>query len=155
MCADNLYPVHTGMLYDRHMCKDISDESLYILCTYELYTMYILSTYLQTTAHAGFRGARRDEDIQAGGPVSTQPHVTDDAEGDDNPCTEDEEFFQEGPKFQRWMRRNRKYLHHRNYSYTDMHWNTGFCSYSVHTLYILEHFCSYIVHTLYKQEHFC
>ena len=55
--------------------------------------MYILSTYLQTTANAGFRGARRDEDIQACGPV-LQPHVTDDAEGDDNPCTEDEEFFQ-------------------------------------------------------------
>ncbi len=58
--------------------------------------MYILSTYLQTTANAGFRGARRDEDIQAGGPVS-QPHVTDDAEGDDNPCTEDEEFFKGRP----------------------------------------------------------
>ena len=58
--------------------------------------MYILSTYLQTTANAGFRGARCNEDIQAGGPVS-QPHVTDDAEGDDNPCTEDEEFFQGRP----------------------------------------------------------
>ena len=97
MSADHLYPAHTGLLYDRHMCKDMFDDSLYILCTYLLYTMYILSTYLQTTANAGFRGARRDEDIQAGGPVSTQPHVTDDAEGDDNPCTEDEEFFQGRP----------------------------------------------------------
>jgi hypothetical protein len=33
----------------------------------------------------------------AGGPVSTQPHVTDDDEGDDTPCTEDEEFFQGRP----------------------------------------------------------
>ncbi len=62
-----------------------------------MYTLYILSTYLQTTANAGFRGARRDEDILAGGPVSMQPHVTDDAEGDDNPCTEDEDFFQGRP----------------------------------------------------------
>ena len=67
MSADHLYTAHTGLLYDRHMCKDMFDDSLYILCTYVLYTMYILSTYLQTTANAGFRGARRDEDIQAGG----------------------------------------------------------------------------------------
>ncbi len=26
--------------------------------------------------------------------MSTQPHVTDDDEGDDNPCSEDEEVFQ-------------------------------------------------------------
>jgi hypothetical protein len=32
-----------------------------------------------------------------GGPVSTQPHVTDDDEGDDTPCTEDKEFFQGRP----------------------------------------------------------
>jgi hypothetical protein len=25
--------------------------------------------------------------------VSTQPHITDDVEGDDNPCIEDEDFF--------------------------------------------------------------
>ncbi len=35
--------------------------------------------------------------MQAGGPVSTQPPVTDDDEGDDNPCREDEEFFKRGP----------------------------------------------------------
>jgi hypothetical protein len=29
--------------------------------------------------------------------VSTQPHVTDDDEGGDNPCIEDEEFFQGRP----------------------------------------------------------
>jgi hypothetical protein len=29
--------------------------------------------------------------------VSTQPHVTDDDEGGDNPCSEDEEFFQGRP----------------------------------------------------------
>ncbi len=33
----------------------------------------------------------------AGGPVPRQPHVTKDDEGDDNPCTEDEEFFQGRP----------------------------------------------------------
>jgi hypothetical protein len=48
-------------------------------------------------ANAGFRGLRCDEDMLAGGPVSTQPHVTDDDEGDDNPCIEDEEFFQGRP----------------------------------------------------------
>ena len=48
-------------------------------------------------ANAGFRGSRRDEELLAGGPVATQPHVTDDDEGDDNPCTEDEEFFQGRP----------------------------------------------------------
>ena len=42
-------------------------------------------------ANAGFRGSRSDEDMLAGGPVSTQPHVTDDDEGDNTPCTEDEE----------------------------------------------------------------
>ena len=40
--------------------------------------MYILSN----------RGLRRDEDMLADGPVSKQPHVTDDDEGDDNPCIE-------------------------------------------------------------------
>ncbi len=35
--------------------------------------------------------------MQAGGPVSTQPHVTDDGEGGANPCIEDEEFFQGRP----------------------------------------------------------
>ncbi len=29
--------------------------------------------------------------------MSTQPHITDDDEGDDNPCIEDEELFQGGP----------------------------------------------------------
>jgi hypothetical protein len=29
--------------------------------------------------------------------VSTQPHITNDDEGDDNPCMEDEEFFQGRP----------------------------------------------------------
>jgi hypothetical protein len=29
--------------------------------------------------------------------VSTQPHVADDYEGGDNPCREDEEFFQGRP----------------------------------------------------------
>jgi hypothetical protein len=48
-------------------------------------------------ANAGFRGSRRDEDMLADGPVSTQPHVTDDDEGDNTPCTEDEEFFQGRP----------------------------------------------------------
>ena len=48
-------------------------------------------------SNAGFRGSRRDEDMLAGGPVSTQPHVTDDDEGDNTPCTEDEEFFQGRP----------------------------------------------------------
>ena len=48
-------------------------------------------------ANAGFRGSRRDEELLAGGPVATQPHVTDDDEGDNNPCTEDEEFFQGRP----------------------------------------------------------
>jgi hypothetical protein len=48
-------------------------------------------------ANAGFRGSRCDEELLAGGPVATQPHVTDDDEGDDNPCTEDEEFFQRRP----------------------------------------------------------
>jgi hypothetical protein len=38
-----------------------------------------------------------DEDIQAGGPVSMQPHITDDDEGGDNLCIEDEEFFQGRP----------------------------------------------------------
>jgi hypothetical protein len=38
-----------------------------------------------------------DEDMLAGGPVSTQPHVNDDDEGDDNPCSEDEEVFQGRP----------------------------------------------------------
>ena len=47
-------------------------------------------------ANAGFRGSRSDEDMLAGGPVSTQPRVTDD-EGDNTPCTEDEEFFQGRP----------------------------------------------------------
>ena len=48
-------------------------------------------------AIAGFHGSRSDEDIQAGGTVSTQPPVTDDEERDYNPCSEDEEFFQGGP----------------------------------------------------------
>jgi hypothetical protein len=48
-------------------------------------------------AITGFRGSRRDEDIQAGGPVSSQPTVTDEEERDCNPCSEDEEFFQGGP----------------------------------------------------------
>ena len=48
-------------------------------------------------ANAGFRGSRRDEELLAGGPVATQPHVMDDDEGDNNPCTEDEEFFQGMP----------------------------------------------------------
>ncbi len=48
-------------------------------------------------ANAGFRGSRSDEELLAGGPVATQPHVTDDDEGDDNPCTEDEECFQGRP----------------------------------------------------------
>jgi hypothetical protein len=52
--------------------------------------MYII----QSCKYAGFRGFRRDEDMLAGGPVSTQPHVTDDDEGDANPCSENEEFFQ-------------------------------------------------------------
>jgi hypothetical protein len=56
--------------------------------------MYILS---QSCKYAGFRGFRRDEDMWAGGQVSTQPHVTDDDEGDDNPCSEDEEFFRGRP----------------------------------------------------------
>jgi hypothetical protein len=48
-------------------------------------------------ANAGFRGSLRDEDMLAAGPVSMQPHVKDDDEGDGNPCTEDEEFFQGRP----------------------------------------------------------
>jgi hypothetical protein len=48
-------------------------------------------------ANAGFHGSRSDEDMLAGGPVSMQPHVTDDDEGDNTPCTEDEEFFQGRP----------------------------------------------------------
>ena len=48
-------------------------------------------------AITGFRGSRRDEDIQEGGNVSMQPPVTDDEERDYNPCSEDEEFFKEGP----------------------------------------------------------
>jgi hypothetical protein len=47
--------------------------------------------------NAGFLGLCRDEDMLADGPVPTQPHVTEDYEGDDNPCTEDEEFFQGRP----------------------------------------------------------
>ncbi len=41
--------------------------------------------------NAGFRGLRHDEDMLAGDPVSTQPHVTEDDEVDDNPCTEESE----------------------------------------------------------------
>ena len=49
-------------------------------------------------ANAGFHGSYSDEDMLAGGLVSsTQPHVTDDDEGDDNPCIEDEDFFQGRP----------------------------------------------------------
>ncbi len=55
--------------------------------------MYILSHQ----CNADFLGLCRDEDMLAGGPVSMQPHVTDDDEGDDNPCIEDEEFFQGRP----------------------------------------------------------
>ncbi len=61
--------------------------------------------------------------------------------------------------FQRWMRRNRKDLHHRKLLGTTLIQKcTGIqvlCSYFVHTLYILEHLCTYIVHTVYIQEHFC
>jgi hypothetical protein len=35
--------------------------------------------------------------MRAGGAVSTQPHVTDDDEVDDNPCSEDEECFKGRP----------------------------------------------------------
>jgi hypothetical protein len=45
--------------------------------------------------HAGFRESSRDEDMQAGGGVSSpaQPPVyQDDDEGDHNTCREDEEF---------------------------------------------------------------
>ena len=35
--------------------------------------------------------------MRAGVPVSTQPYGTDDDEGDNNPCSEDEEFFQGRP----------------------------------------------------------
>jgi hypothetical protein len=61
--------------------------------TYCVHTVYILSM----NTNAGFRGLRRDEDMLAGGPVPTQPHVTEDDEGDDNPCTVDEEVFQGRP----------------------------------------------------------
>jgi hypothetical protein len=43
--------------------------------------MYILS---ESCKYAGFRGFRHDEDMRAGDPVSMQPHVTNDDEGDDN-----------------------------------------------------------------------
>jgi hypothetical protein len=68
------------------------------------------------------RGLRRDDDMLAGGPVSTQPHVTDDDEGDDNPC----------------IKVHTLYIHG---TYKSI------CSYIVHTLYILENVCSYMVHT--------
>ncbi len=63
------------------------------MCSYSVHTLYII----QSCKYAGFRAFRRDEYMRAGGPVSIQPHVTDDDEGDDNPCSEDEEFFQGRP----------------------------------------------------------
>jgi hypothetical protein len=48
-------------------------------------------------ANAGFLGSHSDEELLVVGPVAQQPHVTDDDEGDDNPCTEYEEFFQGRP----------------------------------------------------------
>jgi hypothetical protein len=66
------------------------------VCTRYKRCIYSSCTY-SVHAITGFRGSRRDEDIQAGGPVSTQPPVTDDEERDYNPCSEDEEFFQGRP----------------------------------------------------------
>ena len=66
------------------------------VCTMYKHCTYSACTY-SVHGIAGLRGSRCDEDIQAGGNVSTQPPVTDDEERDYNPCSEDEEFFQEGP----------------------------------------------------------
>ncbi len=55
-------------------------------------------------ANAGFRGLRSDEDMLASGPVSTQPHVTDDDEGDDNPCIEDNFFSRGDQMLTTWKR---------------------------------------------------
>ena len=55
-------------------------------------------------AITGFRGSRSDEDIQAGGPVSSQPIVTDEEERDYNPCSEDEEFSRGGQMRTPWTR---------------------------------------------------
>jgi hypothetical protein len=60
------------------------------MCSYLVHTMYII----QSCKYAGFRGFLRDEDMRAGVLVTTQPHITNDDEGDDNPCSEDEEFLQ-------------------------------------------------------------
>jgi hypothetical protein len=67
--------------------------------------------------NAGFLGFHRDVGMRTGGPVSTQPHVTDDDEGDDNPCSDDEEVVQGKPDAEDMGKAITKFL--------DMHWNTG------------------------------
>ena len=67
---------------------------VYEQCTNVVHTVYVLTLCIQIT---GFRGSRRDQDKQAGGPVSTKPPDTDDDERDGSPCRQDEEFFQGGP----------------------------------------------------------
>jgi hypothetical protein len=83
------------------VCTKISQESpciYYVHTVYmQVHTTYYVHTVNILVANSGFRGLHRDEDIQAGGPVSTQPYITDDYEGDDNPCIEDKDFFQGRP----------------------------------------------------------
>ena len=86
--------VHTYMLYDLRMYKDITGESLYIADTYYVHTVYILS----------HNGLRRDEDIQAGGLVSTQPHITDDDEGVTIPAQRTKNFSRGDQMLTTWKR---------------------------------------------------
>ncbi len=117
--------------------------------------MYILS---QSCKYAGFRGFSRDEDMRAGGPVSTQPHVTDDDEGDINPCSEDEEFFQGRPDAEDMDGRgnNQAFGHALEYRYffvlstysrQTMYEHKCCGMYTVHTQYILCIYCTCRVHT--------
>jgi hypothetical protein len=109
-CMNNVYTEYILCTYKVH-----TKPIIYIMCSYCAHTMYIL---IQSCKYAEFLGFHHDEDMQAGGPVSTQPHVTDDDAGedmqaggpvltqphvteddagDDNPCSEDDEFFQGRP----------------------------------------------------------
>ncbi len=85
-CMNNVYTEYILCTYKVH-----TKPIIYIMCSHCAHTMYIL---IQSCKYAKFLGFHHDEDMQAGGPVSTQPHVTEDDAGDDNPGSEDDEIFQ-------------------------------------------------------------
>ena len=74
---------------------------VYEQCTNVVHTVYVLTLCIQIT---GFRGSRRDQDKQAGGPVSTKPPDTDDEERDGSPCGQDKEFSRGDQTLTPWKR---------------------------------------------------